>query len=492
MKKSTKLFVLLSFCVFIVSVAVFTVFAVNQFSFTANGTIDFIIEEGLNVTVFKASLEGLSDDHVDDFQTFTVTEEDEDIQNIPGYQSWTSPLLSLQKNGDGYGRLVFTVKNNSTNPNHNIMVEMTTNTTVKSDITVTPSADFCINANDSHTFDIEFVVQDITKTVQEYELEFELTINFSLITTSEVGEAGQGMTFDYDDSYGEAELVKYTNTSQTDVVIPSIVKKDDRVYTVTSIISVEDDPDSAFYAVSSKIKSVTLPNTLVSIGDSAFLDCLYLTTANLPHSLEYIGVVAFGYSGLTGELLLPPRIESIESHSFIDTPGISGVLIIPRFVEYIGEYAFSCNTGLTGLELRDGLYSIGEGAFEDCEYMGGQLILPKGLQYINDSAFYGCNFSGDLVVPEGVRRIEINAFTWSFGGDPAVLSLPSTIEFIGYEAFANTPFTKVICYAEEAPQLDENGLGTPGVVEIYLLAHASGYDTGSNWSGYEIYSLIHF
>ena len=300
------------------------------------------------------------------------------------------------------------------------------------------------------------------------------------------------MTFDYDDSYGEAELVKYTNTSQTDVVIPSIVKKDDRVYTVTSIVSVEDDPDSAFMAVSSKIKSVTLPNTLVSIGDLAFLDCSYLTTANLPHSVEYIGDVAFGYSGLTGELILPPRIDGIGMVAFHNTQ-ISGTLIIPRFVEYIGEQAFSYNTGLTGLELRDGLRSIGEMAFEECEYMGGQLILPKGLEYINDSAFYGCNFSGDLVVPEGVLRIEINAFTWSFGGDPAVLSLPSTIEFIGYEAFANTTFSRVICYAEEAPELDENGLGTPGEVEIYLLAHASGYwDAGSNWIGYETYSLIHF
>ena len=499
MKKTTKIFVVLSFCMFIVSVAVFAVFAANQFSLTAGGTIDFIIEQGLEVTISAGSLEGLTEEYVgSNFHSFTVTKEDDNVQSIPGYNTWLSPLLSLDYGGEGYGRLIFTVINNSTDPNNNVLVEMTTSTTVASGITVTPSADFCINADDSHTFDIEFIAQDINKEV--YEQDFTLTIELSLVETKDVGEEGEGiyngMVFTYDDSCGEAELVSFTTTaSQTNVVIPSIIKKNDRVYTISSLASAEEDSDAVFYAASSKIRSISMPNTLASIGDIAFLDCSYITgTLNLPHSLEYIGDAAFAWcSGFTGELLLSPRLEGIENNSFISASGFSGVLRIPRFVEYIGEYAFAGCYGFTGLELRDGLWSIGDMAFEECEIMGGQLILPKGMAYIGDSAFYGCNFSGDLVVPEGMISIAINAFTLAFGGSPAVLTLPSTIEFIGYEAFANTTFTKVICYAEEAPVLEEYGVGNPGDVEIYLLDYATGYgDQDSNWRSYEIYSLTHF
>ena len=89
MKKSTKLIVVLSFCMFIVSVALVAVFATTNFGITANGKIRFDFDDGVDVTFSKGYFENMTAPS-SSFQKFTVSKDVDDVREVEGYQSWES------------------------------------------------------------------------------------------------------------------------------------------------------------------------------------------------------------------------------------------------------------------------------------------------------------------------------------------------------------------------------------------------------------------
>ena len=495
MKQKIKLLVALSFCFCIVSVCLFAVFAVTKFSFESTGSVEFIAEEGLDVTVSAASLSGLTKKSGSgQMQGFTVTKDmsQAQIEALSGYKSWGGLKLQFDAASNGIATLTFTVTNNSKRIIDNVMVEITTNTNIKSEITATPSADFCINPDSSHTFDIEFVVQNPNQGSKLNN--FALTVSLNLLKSGDVLEEGsqdiyEELGFSYDEDEGTAEILYCSDTLNSQVVIPSVVKYNDRVYTITSI----KDGNSTNYAfkevaLTGKMTSFVLPNTITKIGAYAFMDCDDLTVLNLPHSLEEMGEAAFsGLDGCVGELILTPRINTIAISAFSDCC-FTGTLIIPRGVTEIQEYAFSTCSWFNKLELREGLRSVGADAFADCTALTGELLLPKGLKYINDSAFISCNFTGNLIIPEGVTHIYNMGFCDA--GFSGKLVLPSTITLIDDDAFFKTGFEIVVCNAEIPPTLGTNGIRAAGDVELYVPDAAFGaYCAISVWKGHQIWPL---
>ncbi len=121
--------------------------------------------------------------------------------------------------------------------------------------------------------------------------------------------------------------------------------------------------------------SVTIPNSVTSIGERAFYKCTGLTSVTIPNSVTSIGDRAFGScSGLTSI-----KVESGNSvydsrencNAIIETATntlISGCknTIIPKSVTYIGDYAFSGCSGLTSITIPNSVTSIGERAFYSC------------------------------------------------------------------------------------------------------------------------------
>lgn len=73
-------------------------------------------------------------------------------------------------------------------------------------------------------------------------------------------------------------------------------------------------------------------------------------------------------------------------------------------VTSIGDYAFSGCQFLGNLSLPDGLVNVGEHAFERQGFTGN-LHIPDTVTSIGAYAFYGCRFTGDLIVPESVKTI---------------------------------------------------------------------------------------
>lgn len=226
------------------------------------------------------------------------------------------------------------------------------------------------------------------------------------------------------------------------LIVPSSVYYNGVYYTVTEIGSINH-----------QATSVTIPNTITTIGDNAFSWCSRLTSITIPNSVTKIGNNAFEYCGLTS-ITIPNSVTSIGRGAFkycrdltsITLPDnmttIPGYLlcgctslpsvIIPSGVTSIEYGAFSSCSSITSIRIPSGVTSIGEGAFSTCQSLAS-LTLPSGVTTIGKMAFQNCNNLSSVNIPSGVTII--GEATFFYCGNLSSIVLPSGVTEIGAKAF---------------------------------------------------------
>ena len=178
---------------------------------------------------------------------------------------------------------------------------------------------------------------------------------------------------------------------------------------------------------------------VMEIGDYAFSGCTSLTKLSLTSSLQRIGANAFnGCKNLKCELAIPSTVTEIGDGAFKECSNLYGTLTLPANLKKIGSKTFqNCNSFTGTLVIPNSVTEIGQEAFSDCSRFTG-LSLPNNLRKIEFGAFARCtNLTGPLSIPETVKEIGSYAFynCTGFTGD---FVLPSALESIGTDAFANT------------------------------------------------------
>lgn len=194
--------------------------------------------------------------------------------------------------------------------------------------------------------------------------------------------------------YQGLEFNKVTHTIQkcilnsSSIVIPSQIEGE----------TVEKIADRAF--VGATMTSVTIPNTIKEIGDSAFDRCSGLKTVVLHGGGTVklaIGQRAFASTGITS-LILPARVSSV------------------------GDSAFMDNDSLVTAVLRTGIDSFGAEVFADCEILRN-VVIP-GMTY-NSNPFFDCgsleiiHYLGGTIplIPELNSKIKVHPATILSSGD---------------------------------------------------------------------------
>ena len=196
-----------------------------------------------------------------------------------------------------------------------------------------------------------------------------------------------------------------------DIVIPSEVTYNGQIYNVTSIAS------EAF--MWEGITSIKIPNSVTSIGGSAFRECRKLTSIMIPNSVTNIeGNVLSGCSGLTSITVESGNIKydsRNDCNAIIETSTnelITGCrnTTIPNSVTSIGDYAFEVCNGLTSITIPNSVTSIGDYAFENCNGLTS-ITIPNSVIKIGERAFSGCDSLTSITVPKTVITIGDHAFT---------------------------------------------------------------------------------
>ena len=113
------------------------------------------------------------------------------------------------------------------------------------------------------------------------------------------------------------------------------------------------------------ITSVTIPDSVTSIGDDAFYWCGNLASVTIGDGVTSIGSEAFYKCGIT-EIIIPDSVISIGEGAFAYCGSLSSVTLEDG-MKSIGERAFSACNRLTSVTIPGSVTSIGEEAFKDCD-----------------------------------------------------------------------------------------------------------------------------
>ncbi len=263
--------------------------------------------------------------------------------------------------------------------------------------------------------------------------------------------------------------------------------------------------------------SISIPDSVTSIGDRAFGGCSGLTSITIPASVTLIGNRAFGgCSGLTGvyitdlaawcridfegnwaanllsparhlywngeeakNLTIPAGITEIKPYTFYGFCGLESVTI-PDGVTEIGDSAFYFCSGLTSITIPNSVTSIGSSAFSSCNGLTS-ITIPNSVTSIGSSAFFSCNGLTSITIPNSVT--EIGAATFEYCSGLESVTIGSGVTSIGERAFHNCSGLTSITIPDGVTEIGAVAFsGCSGLTSVYYTG------TPDDWAEMQIAS----
>ena len=179
------------------------------------------------------------------------------------------------------------------------------------------------------------------------------------------------------------------------------------------------------------LTSITIPDSVTSIGEEAFFRCTGLTSITIPDSVTSIGGAAFrDCIGLTS-VNIGDGVTSIGEYAFEDCANLTSITI-PDSVTNIGDYAFSNCYDLTSITISNNIVNMGTYVFSGCNSLES-VVLPDSITVIEDGTFKFCEKLKSISMSNNVTNIGPYAFDLCKSLEE--INIPESVVEIGNEAF---------------------------------------------------------
>ena len=157
------------------------------------------------------------------------------------------------------------------------------------------------------------------------------------------------------------------------------------------------------------IELYAIPDSVISIGDSAFSGCRSLSSIVIPNSVNSIGDSAFSGCRSLSSIVIPNSVTCIEKGAFYYCSSLSSI-VIPDSVTSISDTTFANCHSLSSIVIPTSVASIGKCAFANCHSLS-EIVIPSSVTSIGDRAFYKCKFPDNLK-QELISRFGDKIFSW--------------------------------------------------------------------------------
>ena len=223
-------------------------------------------------------------------------------------------------------------------------------------------------------------------------------------------------------------------------------------------------------AADSSITNCNVKAGCRAINDNAFMGLKQLKTVTLPDSLTSIGLDSFNRCTSLEAIDIPGSVRSINGICFSDCTKLETVTL-HEGLQYIEPSAFSNCSALKEINIPNSVIYVGS-AFSFCTSLE-EVNLPNKITSIYSATFEGCRALKNITIPEGVLVIEKRAF--SFCSNLEMVTIPSSVEELGAELFRNISRTVTVKYQgseEQWAAIEKDAEWNKGATDIVIQYNA--------------------